>query len=57
MLFIDRYTKVNYNFIKDYYSNKESPHLRYWDINNFYGWEMSQRFPVNDCKWVGDNTT
>ena len=23
----------------------------YLDANNFYGWAMSQKLPVNSCKW------
>ena len=32
----------------------ESPCLQYGDVNNFYGWIMLQKFPVNDFKWVED---
>ena len=32
--------------------SKESSYLRYWDLNNLYGWPISQKFPVNDFKWV-----
>ena len=34
--------------------NKESSHLNYWDLNIFYGWAMSQKLPVNDCKQIED---
>ena len=26
----------------------------YWDVNNIYGWAMSQKFPVNDFKLFKD---
>ena len=38
--------------MKDYDENKESSCLKYWDMNNLYGWPMSQKLPVNDFKWV-----
>ena len=38
--------------MKDFDNNKESSYLKYWYLNNFYSWEMSQKCPVNDFKWV-----
>ena len=40
--------------MKDCNKNKESSYIKYWDVNNLYGWVMSQKFPVNDSKWVED---
>ena len=40
--------------MKDYDKNKESSYLQYWDVNNLYRWEVSQKLPVNDFKWVED---
>ena len=28
--------------------------LKYWDVNSFYGWAMSQKLPINDFKRVED---
>ena len=39
---IYRYAK----YIKDYDKNKESSYLQYLDVNNLYGWEMSQKLPT-----------
>ena len=32
--------------------SKESSYLRYWDLNNLYGWSVSQKLSLNDFKWV-----
>ena len=38
---INRYGKANN---KDNDKNKELPYLKYWNINNLYGWAMSRTF-------------
>ena len=40
--------------MKDYDKNKKSSHLKYWDVNNLYGWAMSQKIPVNNFEWIED---
>ena len=40
--------------MKDYDENKESSYLKNWDVNNLYGWEMSQKFPVKKIEWIED---
>ena len=35
--------------MKDYDKNKESFYLKYWDVNNLYGWAVSQKF-----RWTND---
>ena len=42
--------------MKDYDKNKESSYIQYWDVNNFYEWEMSQKLPVNDFEWIKDTS-
>ena len=37
--------------MKHYDKNEESLYLKYWDVNNLYGWAISQKLPVNNFKW------
>ena len=46
------YAKANNEYKKDYDKNKESPYLKYWDVNKLYAWAMSQKLPVNDLDWL-----
>ena len=48
---IHRYAKANNKYIKNYDKNKESSSIEYYDANNFYGWAMSQKLPVDGFKW------
>ena len=49
---ISRYTKGNNKCIKDYDKIKKSLYLQYWDVNDLYGWAMSQNYPVNNFKYI-----
>ena len=42
--------------MKEYYKNKEYSYLKYWDINNLYGWTMSQKLSVNNFAWMKDTS-
>ena len=52
---IHRYAKATNKYLKDYDKNNESSYLKYWDENNLYGWEMSQKLPVNNFEWIEDS--
>ena len=51
---IHRYAKANNKCMKNYNKNKESSYILYLDVNNLYGWGMSQKLPVNDFKWINN---
>ena len=53
---IHQYAKTNNKYMKDYDQNKESSYLKYWDINNLYAWEMSQKLPLNKFEWIEDTS-
>ena len=40
--------------MKDYDKNKESPYLKYWNVNNLFGRELSQNLPVDNFEWIED---
>ena len=50
------YVKANSKYMKDYDKNKESLCLKFWDVNDLYGWEMSQKLPVSNFKWIEDTS-
>ena len=42
--------------MKHYDKNEESLYLKYWDVNNLYGWAISQKLPVNNFKWIEETS-
>ena len=53
---IYQYAKANNKYMKDYDKNKESPYVQYWDVNNFYGWAILQKLPVNNFELIKDTS-
>ena len=39
--------------MNNYNKDTISSYLMYLDANNLYGWAISQKLPINRCKWVG----
>ena len=49
---LHKYVKANNKCMKNYNKKIESSYLMYLDANNLYGWEMSQKLPINVFKGV-----
>ena len=47
-----RYAKRNNKYMSNHDRNEESSYLEYLYANNLYGWEMSQKLPVRNFKWI-----
>ncbi|GJQ82404.1 hypothetical protein Trydic_g11820 [Trypoxylus dichotomus] len=47
-----RYATANNKYLANYLSNEPSKFLIYNDINNQYGWAMSQCLPYGGLEWV-----
>ena len=52
---IYNYAKANNKYIKNYDKNIESSYLEYLNVNNLYGWTMSQKIPADGFKWVEED--
>ena len=42
--------------MKDYDKNKESSYLKYWNVNNLYGWALLLKLPVNKFEWIEETS-
>ena len=50
------FAKANNKYIKSYDKNKEPFYIQHWDVNNLYGWRMSQKLPLNNFEWIIDTS-
>ena len=50
-----RYAKANNKSINDYDPKKQSPFIPYLDMNNLYGWVMSEYLPYKVFNWLKNN--
>ena len=49
---IYRCAKAINKYMKDYNKNKELLFIQYWYVHNLYDWEMPQKVPVNNFRWI-----
>ena len=47
-----RYSKANNEYLNDYDSKKPSIFISHLDMNNLYGWAMSEYLPCGRFKWL-----
>ena len=47
-----RYAKANNKYMNDYDPKKPSTFISYLDMNNLYGWAMSEHLPYAGFKWL-----
>ena len=49
---VKRYAKANNKYIKDLYNpDEKSIYLQYVNVNNKYGWAMTQKLPTHGFLW------
>ena len=52
-----RHAITNNKYMRDYNLNKESSYLKYWDVDNLYGWKILQKLPNDHLQWRNDEFT
>ena len=50
----NRYGKANTKYMKKYDEKAPSKYIMYLDVNNLYGWAMSQYLPTGNFRWMTD---
>ena len=48
----EMYAKGNNKYMKDYDPTKPSKYISYLDMNNLYGWAVSDYLPYGGIKWL-----
>jgi hypothetical protein len=51
-MIVNRRATANNKYMKNYDPQQPSSFIRYLDMNNLYGWSMSQRLPLNNFRWA-----
>ena len=47
-----RYAKANNKYMNDYDPKKPSTFISYLDMNNLYGWAISEYLPYEGSEWL-----
>ena len=47
-----RYSEANNKYMENYDSKKRSKYISYLDMNDLYGWAMSEHHPYGKFKWL-----
>ncbi|XP_071581468.1 uncharacterized protein [Temnothorax nylanderi] len=49
-----RYARANNRHVPTYDSSQPTTYLMYYDVNNLYGWAMSESLPYANFQWLDD---
>ncbi|XP_071578598.1 uncharacterized protein [Temnothorax nylanderi] len=49
-----RYARANNRHVPTYDSSQPTTYLMYYDVNNLYGWAMSESLPYANFQWLED---